>query len=57
MMTLRQMKLNPCYINVLENNKWIKIQSNQLKPGDVIEIESSSQVRPFEDLNQEQKEE
>jgi magnesium-transporting ATPase (P-type) len=51
MMTLRQMKLNACYVNVLENNKWVKTQSNLLKPGDIIEIESSSSVRPYEDIH------
>jgi cation-transporting ATPase 13A1 len=38
MMMLRQMKLQPQYINVLREKRWTKLSSEELLPGDIVQI-------------------
>lgn len=51
-MTLRQMKLNPCWVNVYKEQKWQLVNSALLKPGDIIQVDTASQAKPVLDIHQ-----
>lgn len=57
MMTMRQMKLNPCYVKVWQEDRWVKVPSSTLRPGDVVQVESAHSVKPVEDSLQQEKDE
>lgn len=48
MMMFRQMKLNPHYIFVYRNHKWVKISSLELDPGDICLVNPSSSLKKAE---------
>ncbi|KAL4433179.1 hypothetical protein ABPG74_010874 [Tetrahymena malaccensis] len=52
MMMLRQMKLQPQYINVLREKKWVKISSEELMPGDIVQIQTADSIKAAENTNQ-----
>ena len=51
MMMFRQMKLNPHYIMVYRNHKWVKISSLELDPGDICFVTSSNSLKKAEVTN------
>ncbi|EGR29218.1 hypothetical protein IMG5_160550 [Ichthyophthirius multifiliis] len=52
MLMLRQMKLHPQYINAYRNKRWIKINSEDLSPGDIVQIQTNEQIKPVQNDNQ-----
>lgn len=46
LLTLRQMKLNPQYITIYRNKHWVKVSSEDLKPGDICIIQTADQAKP-----------
>jgi len=51
MMMFRQMKLNPHYLPVYRNHKWVKISSLDLDPGDICVINSSNSLKKADTPN------
>ena len=45
------MKLQPQYINVLRDKKWTKLSSEELLPGDIVQIQTAETIKSAEDYN------
>lgn len=54
MLTLRQMKLNPCYVTVYRNKQWTKVSSENLVPGDIVMIQTADQAKPIKEAPKQQ---
>lgn len=52
MIMYRQMRLNPQYITVYRENKWMKVSSHDLEPGDVCIIQPSNMIKKAEVKNE-----
>jgi len=48
LMMLNTMKLHPQYIQTFRKNKWVKLNSEELLPGDICVIQAGNSIRPIE---------
>lgn len=51
MIMYRQMRLNPQYIHVYRENKWVRISSHDLEPGDICMISAGNSCKKVDEKN------